>query len=61
MGDETDLPRYRLITGPDDADFCRRVSALLDAGYELHGSPAITADGAGNVTAAQALIRPSAP
>jgi hypothetical protein len=44
LTDEADLPHYRLITGPDDADFCGRVSALVDAGYELHGSPAITAD-----------------
>ncbi|TDE41479.1 DUF1737 domain-containing protein [Nonomuraea mesophila] len=24
-----DLPRYRLLTGPDDAAFCRRVSEML--------------------------------
>ncbi|MDG4826971.1 DUF1737 domain-containing protein [Asanoa sp. WMMD1127] len=34
------LPRYRVLTGPDDAAFCRRVSAALDLGYRLHGGPA---------------------
>ena len=34
--------RYRLLTGPDDPSFCRRVSEALDDGYELYGSPAIT-------------------
>ncbi|MGX1773144.1 DUF1737 domain-containing protein [Nocardia brasiliensis] len=47
--------RYRLITGVDDATFCERISALLEQGYQLHGSPAVTFDGTG-VIAAQALI-----
>ncbi|WP_280353669.1 DUF1737 domain-containing protein [Nocardia otitidiscaviarum] len=47
--------RYRLITGPDDATFCARVSALLDEGYRLHGSPSVTHDGT-TVIAAQALV-----
>jgi hypothetical protein len=34
------LPTYRLLTGPDDAAFCRRVSEALALGYELYGSPA---------------------
>ncbi|WP_433331013.1 DUF1737 domain-containing protein [Spirillospora sp. CA-294931] len=55
-----DLPlRYRLITGVDDAEFCKRVSALLDEGYELHGSPALTYNG-NQVIAAQALVLGSA-
>lgn len=37
--------RYRLLTGPDDRSFCERVSAALEEGYVLHGSPAITFDG----------------
>lgn len=56
----SDLPKplgYRLITGPDDAEFCARVSALLDQGYQLHGSPALTFDGE-RVIAAQALVLP---
>jgi hypothetical protein len=39
------LPRYRLLTGPDDEGFCRRVSEALDAGYALSGSPFGTSDG----------------
>jgi hypothetical protein len=50
-----DLPRYRLLTGPDDAKFCHRVSEALDLGYRLHGSPAATFDGA-RVIVAQALL-----
>ncbi|GAA4546406.1 DUF1737 domain-containing protein [Amycolatopsis samaneae] len=48
-------PRYRLLTGPDDAQFCRRVSEALDAGYLLHGSPAATHDG-NQVIVAQAVV-----
>lgn len=47
--------RYRLITGPDDAAFCARISALLDEGYRLYGSPAVAFDG-NTVIAAQAVI-----
>ncbi|SFW65607.1 DUF1737 domain-containing protein [Amycolatopsis australiensis] len=49
------LPRYRLLTGPDDAKFCHRVSEALELGYRLHGSPAATFDG-GQVIVAQALL-----
>lgn len=51
------LPRYRLLTGPDDETFCRRVSEALDLGYRLHGGPAVTSNG-GQVIAAQALLWP---
>lgn len=47
--------RYRLITGPDDATFCERISALLEEGYLLHGSPSVTFNGT-NVIAAQAVV-----
>lgn len=50
---------YRLITGPDDAEFCARVSRLLDDGYVLAGSPALTIRG-DTVIAAQAVVRPNA-
>ncbi len=46
---------YRLITGPDDADFCRRVLGLLRDGYRLYGSPAVTFNGK-DVIAAQAVV-----
>ena len=41
-----DLPGYRVLTGPDDTVFCRRVSEAIALGYELYGSPAATFDGA---------------
>ncbi|WP_030173278.1 DUF1737 domain-containing protein [Spirillospora albida] len=56
MSEATDLPRYRILTGPDDEAFCRRVSAALELGYELHGSPALTFNGE-RVIVAQALVR----
>ena len=52
------LPAYRLLTGPDDASFCRRVSEALALGYELYGSPAATFNGE-NVIVAQAVLWPS--
>lgn len=51
------LPRYRVITGPDDASFCYRVSKALDLGYELYGSPALTVNG-GTTIVAQAVLWP---
>lgn len=52
-----DLPAYRLITGPDDATFCQRVSEALELGYELYGSPSVTYNSDKNeVIAAQAVI-----
>ncbi len=51
---ETKL-RYRLITGKDDANFCQRISKLLDEGYKLYGSPSCTFNGQ-DVIAAQAVI-----
>ena len=52
------LPTYRLLTGPDDASFCRRVSEALALGYKLYGSPAATFNGT-NVIVAQAIVWPS--
>ncbi|MBT3066487.1 DUF1737 domain-containing protein [Rhodoferax sp. U11-2br] len=52
------LPTYRLLTGPDDATFCRRVSEALALGYQLYGSPAATFNGE-KVIVAQAIIWPS--
>ena len=52
------FPLYRVLTGPDDAAFCHRVSEALKLGYKLHGSPALTFNGK-EVIVAQALIWPS--
>jgi hypothetical protein len=52
---ERRYPRYRLLTGPDNDEFCRRVSEALDLGYQLHGGPAITSH-EGGAYAAQAVV-----
>ena len=51
------LPRYRLLTGRDDAQFCRRVSDALNLGYRLYGSPKLIFDGQ-HVIAGQAVVWP---
>lgn len=35
---------YRMITGPDDDQFCKRVSKALSGGWELAGSASLTFD-----------------
>ncbi|MGW4397693.1 DUF1737 domain-containing protein [Amycolatopsis nivea] len=52
------LPVYRVLTGPDDAAFCRRVSEALALGYRLHEGPALTFNGE-NVIVAQAVLWPA--
>jgi len=49
------LPIYRVLTGPDDEKFCRRVSEAIALGYRLHEGPAATFDGE-HVILAQALL-----
>lgn len=51
---------YRLLTGSDDAAFCARVSQALAEGYRLHGSPVLTFDGRGVITA-QAVVLTGTP
>jgi hypothetical protein len=53
-----DLPCYRVLTGPDDAAFCRRVSEAIALGYRLHEGPAVTFNGE-QVIVAQALLWPA--
>ena len=54
--------KYKLYTGPDDSAFCQRVSAALEEGYVLHGSPAITFHPERGVAyVAQALVWPEEP
>ena len=38
------MKAYRLLTGPDDASFCHKVTAALAAGWQLYGSPSVTYD-----------------
>lgn len=53
------LPIYRLLSGPDDESFCRKVSQALVAGYKLYGSPALTVKGK-TAYVAQAVVWPTA-
>jgi len=49
---------YRLLTGTDDADFCRRVTEALNDGWILYGPPSLTYDAkAGRVVCGQALTK----
>jgi hypothetical protein len=54
------LPRYRVLTGKDDAAFCQRVSEALALGFQLYGSPAATFNGK-DVIVAQAVLWPDGP
>lgn len=35
---------YRMLTGPDDAKFCHRVSENLSKGWQLYGAPVLAFD-----------------
>ncbi len=50
-----DRLRYRILTGPDDREFCERVSKALEEGYDLYGSPSITYNGERCIVA-QAIV-----
>ena len=47
---------YRFLTGPDDDEFCLRVSESLNNGWELYGNPSLTFDG-NTPIAGQALVK----
>jgi len=56
MGDTKTI--YRLLTGLDDADFCRRVTEALNRGWILYGPPAMTFDTkAGRAVCGQAITK----
>lgn len=49
---------YRILTGPDDAAFCHRVSEALSKGWVLYGSPSLTFDSLkGRVICAQSITK----
>jgi len=35
---------YRFLSGPDDSSFCHKVTAALNKGWMLHGSPTYAYD-----------------
>jgi hypothetical protein len=52
------MKAYRFLTGPDDASFCHRVTAALNKGWELAGSPSVTFNSqTGQVIAGQAIVK----
>lgn len=49
---------YRLLTEDDTSAFCHKVTAALNKGWELHGSPAYAFDAAtGVMRCAQAVVK----
>jgi hypothetical protein len=49
---------YRFLSGPDDSSFCHKVSAALDKGWHLYGSPTYAFDAATNsMRCGQAVVK----
>jgi hypothetical protein len=49
---------YRVLTGPDDAQFCHRVSDALSRGWQLYGAPSLAFDSAAQrMMVAQAITK----
>ena len=48
---------YRLLTGPDDASFCHRVSEALNHGWQLHEGPTLSLGPDGRVVCGQAIVK----
>ena len=52
------MKAYRLLTADDTSAFCHKVTAALDAGWELYGPPAYAFDAANGVMrCAQAVTK----
>ena len=49
---------YRLLTGPDNSEFCHKVTKALNEGWVLHGAPSLSFDAIKGVTiCAQAVTK----
>ncbi|MBS9721615.1 DUF1737 domain-containing protein [Tianweitania sp. BSSL-BM11] len=49
---------YRFLSAPDDSSFCHKVTAALNKGWELYGSPTQTFDAAsGIMRCGQAVVK----
>lgn len=49
---------YRYLSGPDDASFCHKVTASLNKGWVLHGSPTYAFDAeSGTMRCGQAVFK----
>jgi hypothetical protein len=51
------LKLYRLLTGPDDASFCHKISDALNKGWLLYGSPTLTFDSDDKAYCGQAVFK----
>ena len=49
---------YRFLTGPDDASFCHKVTAALNKGWHIYGSPTYAYDSASQtMRCGQAVVK----
>ncbi|MEZ5783430.1 MAG: DUF1737 domain-containing protein [Rhizobiaceae bacterium] len=49
---------YRFLSGPDDSSFCHKVTAALNKGWRLHGSPTYAFDAASQtMRCGQAVVK----
>ena len=49
---------YRFLTGPDDASCCHKVTAALNQGWALQGSPQLSFDQQSNqMVCGQAVVK----
>jgi len=49
---------YRILTGPDDAAFCHRITEAINRGWQLYGSPTLAYDPeTKRVVCGQAIIK----
>ena len=52
------MQAYRLLTDEDTSAFCHKVTAALNKGWELYGSPSYAYDHAtGRMRCAQAVVK----
>ena len=49
---------YRILTGPDDASFCHKVTAAINKGWHIYGSPTYAFNAAtGGMQCGQAVVK----
>ena len=49
---------YRFLSGPDDSTFCHKITAALNKGWHLYGSPSYAFDaGTKTMRCGQAVTR----
>lgn len=56
---DSDKKAYRYLTGPDDAEFCQRVSQALRDGWVLYGPTSLEVDAQGKRHCGQAVVLPA--